>query len=319
MTREISYIVPQNPLQTQTNTHCKMNRHVQLLSSVPIVERLLRSQSRTVPTKQCHRMLQVLACTCRALRDGIGKGTPTWQWAQRTCISRHFIEKWRRHADRGWLHDVPYWTHQFRHATDMWFEHHGPTFVASDGMCRVEDGCWLKHSGTSRLLWIESFLGSGRQVSTGQTETLQTRLQMCRLSDDTFSVAPWRYGDFTVGTHVYCGNRIIDDQVEDAAYCFTDGTYTKIGRGRWVDVQRCYVPTLLTPFNFRLSFRLRDASMDDLDVWCTHTLFLLDHERREWLLRHRSIQYPFDKNSTFTLHDFTLCVEQTRCRQAVLH
>lgn len=291
-----------------------MNRHVQIFGAVPIVERLLLAQPSTVPMKQRHRVLQVLACTCRSLRDTIGKQTPTWQWAYRTSLCRHFVEKWRRHADYGWLHDVPYWTHQFRHATDMWLEHRGPTFVANGPTCRVEDGCWLKHSGTSRLLWIQSFCGPGKQVSSEQTEALQTKLQVCHLSDGTYSVAPWRFGDFMVSAHVYCGDRIIDDQVEDAAYEFGNTKY-KIGRGRWIDVQRCYVPTLFTPFGFTLSFRLRDASINDQDVWCTHTLFLLDYVRREWWLRHRSIQYPYDENSTFTLLDDTLCVERNCYKQ----
>lgn len=295
-----------------------MNSHVQILGSVPIVERLLQAQPSTVPIKQRHRILQVLACTCRALQQSIGKHTSTWQWAQRMSMCSHVAKTWRRHADYRWLHEVPYWSDQFRHATDLWFAQNGPTFLKNGGLCRVADGYWFKSSHESRLLWIDYYFGSCKQVSSLQTETLHTKLQMCRLPTGHFSVMPWRNGDFTVGTHVYCGDRIIDDLVEEAAYRFGDTEY-KIGRGRWHDVQRCYLPTLMLAFgSLELTFTLRDASIDDRDVWCSHTLFILDHDRHKLLLQTQSYQYPYDRESTLIVERGLLRVERKRTRARVI-
>lgn len=220
------------------------------------------------------------------------------------------LKKWRRHADHGWLHDVRYWTHQFRHATDVWFEHQGPTFVANRGLCRVEDGYWIKRSLYSRLLWIDNYFGPRKQVSIGQTEVLSASKQAHRLPSGRLFMRPWRVGDFAVALHVYCGNDVIDDLVEEATYCLDGSTY-QIGRGVWTDVQRCYLPTLF-PFDVNLVFTLRNFDAGAEEISCSYVLFSLDDDRRDRLILQPVVQYPFDKCSTVIVERGRVRVERNR-------
>lgn len=271
------------------------------LTTVPVIESLLDAQCTRV--KDGYKFLNVLACTCRTLRDAIGKNTPTWRWARRQSLMRHAWNQWRKLTKRAWLDQVPYWKDQFRHATDEWFANDGPTYVAKTGQtCRVPQYLQPRLSRTSRLLWVSTvpephkkvkgqFTLADRQWNSAMITSRGNGKTKCSIS------LHWSIQDFLVGAHVYSGASRIDHLVNDAMYIVGDRNH-KIGHGRWRDVQHCYMPTSAAGFcTIQLEFTV-DVDVDDVVVECTAFVFDLTQQSRflETTSGGRSISFPFDRD-----------------------
>lgn len=277
---------------------------MQCLTTVPVVESLLRAQCTQV--KQGYKLLNVLACTCRTLRDAIGKGTPTWHWARRRSLTRHAWNQWRKLTKRPWLDQVPYWENQFRYATDEWFANDGPTYVAATGStCRVEESLQPRFSLTSRLLWVAARPETGKEVQGSFTLAERKRrvAKPCEGVERKFAVRLHASEqEFSVGAHVYSGALCVDDSIRDATYV-VDGFRCKIGRGTWRDVQHCYIPTISAFFSgITLEFTVQNNDVRDIVVECT--AFYFDNSRRrnlvEAFMNGIGFSFPFDRKQIIT-------------------
>lgn len=280
-----------------------MNRRAAVLATTPVVECLLRSQPCTVPRKQQYRILQVLACTCKTLHNLLHKHTQTWVWAKRRSVMLHALHKWRHYR---WLRAVPFWTQQFRHATDEWFSKRGPARVGDYGTCRVDPAYFPRMTSQTRVLWIER-----NEPSTPWT--MAERFTATNPISNTavngykrVTVRVSRHADFVVAAHVYSsGGQCIDASVKNASYAFGGGT-RRIGAGQWRDAQRCYIPTLLAAFmDIELQFDV-DQHHDDIVV--AFTGFFLDGTTHDDLRSRARVVYPFDRMHVFVARDGLLSI-----------